>query len=170
MSLDYTTTIKYAFPYNNVDTDYLTLCSSQFYRQGCCPRVRLNPPSGAGSTLGHLNSAEIHKGITENLLRNSALACLPNTAFSKLCFKNYSASSLIQAHHLNDGTVPSCSLHLCCDNVGRPVCQPVVNGNHEGMLKELGQEQQAEQEESGRRQVCATGAPWDSGPLTHHLR
>lgn len=50
------------------------------------------------------------------------------------------------------------------------MCQPVVDGDHEGMFEELRQEEQAEQEDAGGRQVGAAGAPGDGGALTHHLR
>lgn len=59
---------------------------------------------------------------------------------------------------------------LGLDDVRRPVRQPVVNGDHEGVFEELGQEEQCEQEEAGRGQVGATGAPGDGGALSHHLR
>lgn len=52
----------------------------------------------------------------------------------------------------------------------RPVCQPVVDGDHEGVFEELWQEEQGEQEEPGGGQVGATGAPGDGGTLTHYLR
>ncbi|TNN59794.1 hypothetical protein EYF80_029979 [Liparis tanakae] len=70
------------------------------------------------------------------------------------------------AAHLNDGSVVSRRRDLGRDDVGRPVCQPVVDGDHEGVLEELRQQQQAEQHHPGRRQVDATGAPGDGGPLT----
>jgi len=53
------------------------------------------------------------------------------------------------------------------DDVGRPVCQPVVDGDHEGVFEELREEEQAEQHDPGGGQVDATGAPGDGGPLTH---
>lgn len=64
----------------------------------------------------------------------------------------------------------SCGVDLGLDDVRRPVCQPVVNGDHEGVFEELGQEEQCEQKEPGGGQVGATGAPGDSGTLPHHLR
>lgn len=47
--------------------------------------------------------------------------------------------------------------------------QPVVDGDHEGVFEELRQEEQGEQDEPGRGQVGAAGAPGDGGSLTHHL-
>lgn len=76
----------------------------------------------------------------------------------------------VTASHLDDGTVPRCGFDLGGDDVRRPVCQPVVDGDHEGVFEELWQEEQGEQEEPGGGQVGATGAPGDGGTLTHYLR
>lgn len=71
--------------------------------------------------------------------------------------------------HLYDGTVVSWGVFLGCDDMWRPVGQPVVNGHHEGVFEELRQEEQAEQEEPCRGQVGAAGAPGDGSSLAHYL-
>lgn len=73
------------------------------------------------------------------------------------------------ASHLNDATVVSVCFYLCRDDVRRPVCQPVVDRNHESVFEELRQEEQGEQEHPGGGQVGSTGAPGDGGALTHYL-
>lgn len=47
--------------------------------------------------------------------------------------------------------------------------QPVVDGDHEGVFEELGQEEQGEQDDPGGGQVGAAGAPGDGGAVTHRL-
>lgn len=81
-----------------------------------------------------------------------------------------SRSPARQSPHLNYSAVPSRGFDLGLDDVRRPVCQPVVDGDHEGVFEELGQEEQREQEQPGGGQVGTAGVPGDGGALTHHLR
>lgn len=71
--------------------------------------------------------------------------------------------------YLNHRAVPSRGFGLGGDDVRRPVGQPVVDGDHEGVFEQLRQEQQGEQDEPGGGQVGAAGAPGDGGALAHHL-
>lgn len=48
--------------------------------------------------------------------------------------------------------------------------QPVVDGDHEGVFEELGQQEHGEQEDPGGRQVGAAGVPGDGGAVSHDLR
>lgn len=76
---------------------------------------------------------------------------------------------IVTVSHLNDGTVSSPGFNLGRDDVRRPVRQPIVDGDHEGVFEELWQEEQGEQEEPGGGQVGATGAPRDGGTLAHYM-
>lgn len=74
------------------------------------------------------------------------------------------------ASYLYDGTVVSRGFYLGSDDVRRPVRQPVVDSDHEGVFEELREEEQGEQEDAGGGQVGTTGTPGDGGSLTQHLR
>lgn len=71
--------------------------------------------------------------------------------------------------HLTHGTVASVGVYLGLYDMWGPVCQPVFDGHHKGVLEELWKEEQGEQEETSGGQVGATGTPGDGGSLAHHL-